>query len=322
MRYAPVVLGLLGLLATNAGAQVAPALRGTVRDSTGRPLARVEVSYRSTKTLSDSTGAFLLSPVPTGRIMVRFTRDGISLGTVEANVTNDTTSGVQVEVIGDRNEPRTLLGTVVDDAGRPVKDVTIEVVTALTEGRTDSLGRFSIRNLPARRHIVRVRRVGYSPTYLTADLTDSTSTRARIVLREFAGQNLGLVVVRADRVTGRLRGFLQRSEKKSGWGTMITAADIERRNPMRASDMLMGLASVRVSPSRGGATVITGRGGCLMLLFINGFPAPQRSGSGLDEMVSALDLAGIEVYNGNAGVPAELTLGAPSPCGTIGVWTK
>lgn len=322
MRHALLVPVLLCTLVTSLSAQDAPALRGTVRDSTGRPLAGVEVSYRNTRTLSDSVGNFRLTPVPTGRITVRFTRAGVSLGTLEAEVTADTTSGVQVDVVGDRSEPRTLLGTVVDASGRPVKDVTIEVVTALTEGRTDSLGRFSIRNLPARRHIVRVRRVGYSPTYLTADLTDSTSTRARIVLRAFAGQNLGLVIVRADRGTGRMRGFLERASKRSGWGKILTADDIARRNPMRASDMLVGLAGVRVTQSRNGGSVLTGRNGCLLLLFINGFPTPQRSGAGLDEMVSALDLAGIEVYNSNAGVPAELTMGAPSPCGTVGIWTR
>ncbi|MDZ7632030.1 MAG: carboxypeptidase regulatory-like domain-containing protein [Gemmatimonadaceae bacterium] len=314
--------GLLALLlAGPLAAQQAPALRGTVRDSTGRPIPRVEVSHRGARTFSDSAGNFVLTPVPTGRISVRFVREGVLLGTVEAEVTTDTTSAVQVDVVGGVSEPRTLLGTVVDGAGLPLRDVTVDVVTAMVETRTDSLGRFRIGNLPARRHIVRVRRVGYAPTYLTADLTDSASTRARIVIREFAGQNLGLVVVRADAVPARLRGFAQRAEKKT-WGTFITAEQIENRRPLRATDMLQGLAGLRVIQDGRGGSIVTGRGGCRMAVYINGFPVPQQRGASIDDLVGALDLAGIEIYNGVAGVPIELMTGAPNSCGTLGIWTK
>ncbi len=328
MRHALALVGLLALLSAPLRAQdaptptPAPALRGVVRDSIGRPLSRVVVSHRNVKTTSDVDGSFVLTPVPTGRITVQFSRDGALLGSIEANVTTDTTSAVQLDVIADRTEPRSLLGTVVDNTGAPLRDVVVEVVTALVETRTDSAGRFAIRNLPPRRHIVRVRRVGYSPTYLTADLTDSTSTRARIVIRQYAGQNLGLVVVRANGVPGRLQGFMRRAEKKSGWGKIITADDIARRNPLQVSDMFQAIAGVRLNTDMRGRVQLTGRGGCVLALFINGFPAPQLRGSGIDDMVNVLDLAGIEVYNGQGGLPAEYLMGQSNTCGTIGVWTR
>jgi Carboxypeptidase regulatory-like domain/TonB-dependent Receptor Plug Domain len=303
-------------------AQSAPALSGTVRDSTGRALPDVEVSYKATTTTSDSIGRFVLSPVPLGRITIRFERDGLLLGELEANVTSDTTPSVVVEVIPSRTESRSLLGSVVDSAGAPVRGATIEVMTLQLEQRTDSLGRFAFRNLPARRHIVRVRRVGYSPTFLFADLTDSTSTHARIVVRQFAGQNLGLVVVKATRLPGRMRGFLQRAERRSGWGRIMTEAEITARHPQETTDLLVSIPGVRVNYDSRRSMMVTGRGGCLMAVFINGFPAPQLSGAGINDLVNTLDLAGIEVYNGIAGVPAELTMGPSNPCGTIGFWTK
>lgn len=321
MRTLLACLATLGS-ATMLAAQSAPVLRGTVRDSTGRALPDVEVSYKGTKTTSDSVGNFLLTPVPLGRITLRFERDGLLLGELEANVTNDTTASVVQEVIRGRTEPRALTGSVVDSSGAPVRDATIEVVTALVEQRTDSLGRFAFRNLPARRHIVRVRRVGYAPTYLFTDLTDSTSTRARIVVRQFAGQNLGLVVVKATRLPGRMRGFLQRAERRSGWAKIFTEAEITARHPQETTDMLVGIPGVRVNWDARRSMMVTGRGGCLMAVFINGFPAPQLSGAGINDLVNSLDLAGIEVYNGIAGVPAELTMGPSNPCGTIGIWTK
>ena len=326
MMRTSVLLFCLGALSVSPsailGAQDAPVLRGTLRDSLGRPMPRVEVSHRQVRTLTDSAGNFRLQPVPTGRITVRFARDGSLIGEVEANVTSDTTPSVQVEVVTERTEPRTLLGVVVDSSGVPMRDVTVELVTTLAESRTDSLGRFSFRDLPARRHLLRVRRVGYSPTFAAVDLTDNTSKRARIVLRQYAGQNLGLVVVRAARPSGRMRAFEQRAERKSGWGRILTERDIAARNPMRATDVFQAIAGLRVNQDRFGRGVLTGRGGCLMAVFINGFPAPQLRGSGIDDMVNVLDLAGVEVYNSQAGVPMELTNGPPSMCGTVGIWTK
>lgn len=322
MRHALALVGLLTLLSAPLCAQDAPALRGTVRDSTGRPLSRVQVSHRNVKTTSDVDGSFILTPVPPGRITVQFSRNGALLGSIEADVTTDTTSAVQLDVVADRIEPRTLLGSVVDNTGAPLRDVVVEVVTAFVETRTDSAGRFAISNLPPRMHIVRVRRVGYSPTYLTANLTDSTSTRARIVVRQYAGQNLGLVVVRADGVPARLQGFMRRAEKKSGWGRIFTPDDIARRNPMRTSDMFQAVAGVRLNMDARGRVQLTGRGGCVLALFVNGFPAPQQRGSGIDDIVNVLDLAGIEIYNGQGGLPSEYLMGVNNTCGTIGVWTR
>jgi Carboxypeptidase regulatory-like domain len=323
MRFALPRSVLLALvLSAPLAAQEMPALRGTVRDSVGRPMAKVEVSHRDARTLTDSLGNFRLTPVPAGRITVRFVRDGMLLATTIAEVTSDTTDGVAVELIGDSTYPRTLVGRVVDSAGAPVRDATVDVVTALTEMRTDSLGRFAFRNLPARRHIVRVRRLGFAPSYASADLSDGSAARLRITVRQFAGQNLGLVVVRGTRVLPHLRGFMQRASKPSGWGRMITADEIAIRNPQRPSDILRGIAGVQLNYDPRGLATITGRGGCLLALFINGMPAPQQQNMGIDSMVSTLDLAGLEVYNGIAGVPGELLVGGPNSCGTLAIWTK
>ncbi len=318
-----IVVAAVFSVALPLRAQSVPTLRGTVRDSLGRPLSRVEVSHRNTKTYSDTGGRFSLAPVPLGRITVRFVREGSLLGELEANITSDTTPDVQVDVRSDDAEPRTLRGVVVDESGKAVKDADVEVVTANRNLRTDSLGQFVARDLPAMRHIVRVRRVGSTPTYLFANLTDSSSARVRIVVRQFAGQNLGLVVVRANRGPSHLRGFLGRAAKPSGWGKIFTEPQIAARNPIRTSDMFLGLAGVRVNRNAFGSGTLIGRGGCRMAVFINGFLVQQRGGMGIDEMVSAQDLAGIEVYNGIGGLPSDLMMGGTSnACGTVGIWTK
>ncbi len=316
------ILAVLCSVAVPLRAQSVPTLRGTVRDSLGQPLSRVEVSHRNTKTYSDTSGRFSLAPVPLGRISVRFVRDGSLLGELEANITLDTMPDVRVEVVGDRAEPRTLRGEVVDDAGKPIKGADVDVVTANRDVRTDSLGRFVVRDLPAMRHIVRVRRVGSTPTYLFTNLTDSTSARVRIVVRQFAGQNLGLVVVRATRGPSHLQGFLRRAAKPSGWGKIFTQEQIAARNPIRTSDMFLGLAGIRVNRNAFGSGTLSGRGGCRVAVFINGFLIQPRGGMGIDEMVSAQDLAGIEVYNGIGGLPADLMMGSTNACGTVGIWTK
>jgi hypothetical protein len=317
------LLPVLAVFVTPLLAQSVPTLRGTLRDSLGRPIARAEVAHRSAKTYTDSAGNFSLSPVPPGRISIRFIKDGILLGSMLAEASTDTTDGVFLEAIDDRETPRTLTGVVVDSAGKPIRDATVDVITALRDVRTDTLGRFTFRNLPAKRHILRVRRVGYAPTYASADLTEGTSVRARIVVRQFAGQNLGLVVVRSDRGTLRLRGFLQRAAKPSGWGRIITGEELATRVPLRTTDAMLGIPGVRINYDARGQGFLVGRGGCLMAVFINGSPAPQLPSSGIDDLVATGDLVGIEVYNGIAGVPLELMSGVEtSACGTIGIWTK
>ncbi len=323
MRHVIGLAAMLAVLATPALAQEpAPVLRGTLRDSTGRAMPAIEVAYRRTTTLTDSAGNFRLTPVPLGRITVTFARRGTVFGELEANITADTTPSVAVEVVSERTDPTTLLGVVVDSAGRPMRDVVVEVVTAMVEAKTDSAGRFTIRDLAPRRHFIRVRRVGYAPTFAAVDLSDGTAKRARIVMRQYAGQNLGLVVVRANRVPQRMQGFMQRAERRALGGKFLTQEDIERRTPLRPSDLFQGMAGVRVAQDRFGRGTLVGRGNCLLSLFINGFPAPQLSGSGIDDLVSTLDLAGIEVYNGLGVVPAELMMGRPTTCGTVGIWTK
>ena len=322
MRCVGFMLAAMCAVVAPIAAQDSHALRGTLRDTAGRALAGVDVSYKNVTTRTDSAGNFRLTPVPSGRITVRFTRDRTVIGELEANVTSDTTSAVRIDALPDRAETRMFAGVVVDSSGAPVRNAAVEVIPELAEAHTDSLGRFVIRGMPARRHLVRVRRVGYPPLFLSIDLTDNVSKRARIVMRQFAGQNLGLVVVRANRLTGRMRGFLQRAEHRTGWGTIFTAEDIAKRNPIQTSDLFRSIAGVRVSQDHFGRGVLLGRGGCILSLYINGFPAPQQSGSGIDDMVSAFDLAGAEVYNGMAGVPTELTLGPPNECGTVAVWTR
>ncbi len=322
MRGIGLVLAALCALAAPLAAQDAPVLRGTLRDSTGRALDNVDVSYKGVSTRTDSAGNFRLTPVPTGRITVRFTKGRTVIGELEANVTTDTTSAVQIQALVDRAVTRTFAGVVVDSSGTPVRGASVEVIPELAQARTDSLGRFAITGMPASRHLVRVRRVGYPPLFLSIDLSDNVSRSARIVMRQFAGQNLGLVVVRANRPVGRMSGFMQRAEKRSGWGTIFTAEEIAKRNPINTSDLFRTTAGVRVAQDRFGRGVLLGRGGCIMALYINGFSTPQQSGVGIDDMVSALDLAGAEIYNSMAGVPTELTLGPPNQCGTVAVWTR
>jgi Carboxypeptidase regulatory-like domain len=322
VRKLLAVLVVLCVNVVGAAAQSAPELRGTVRDSTGRTIPRVEVSSGRTKTLSDENGNFRLAPVPTGRITVRFERDGLLLGEVEANITADTVPDVGVDLLLNKVAPREFFGVVADSMGRALPDVNIEIVGSTLTARTDSMGRFLMQDLPPRLHVVRARKLGYNPSYLTINLSDTTSSRARIVMRQFAGQNLGLVVVKATRYPVRMGPFLRRLERKSGWGTLMSAEDVNARHPQRTTDLFQTIAGVKVNRDAGGSLMVTGRGGCVMALFINGFPAPQLSGSSIDDNVNSLEIAGLEVYNGIAGVPADLTMGPANPCGTIAIWTK
>ena len=122
MRKIGFMSAAVCLLTMPLSAQTANALRGTLRDSLGKALVGVEVSYRNISTETDTGGNFSLAPVPNGRIKVRLTKGRNVLGEIEANVTSDTTSAVQIQSLVDRAETRTFSGVVVDSSGAPIRN--------------------------------------------------------------------------------------------------------------------------------------------------------------------------------------------------------
>jgi protocatechuate 3,4-dioxygenase beta subunit len=237
------------------------------------------------------------------------TRD-IALGdTVSARATTVTDSAVNGAPARRRTVRRgtaQLTGVVRDSANRPVPNATVLVVGSSATARSGEDGRFRLDSLPAGTYSVEARAIGFAPGRAAVDLA-SGATRTAAVRLIRPATTLSAVVVKGKReIAGsqKLADFEKR-RTRGGFGSFITAEDIERRRPIYASDVLRTVPGMRVSPSGNGfGQTVTGRGNCQPTVYLDG----QRMFGGSEDLDSYLrpnDIAGIEVYNGPGGRPAE-----------------
>lgn len=122
---------------------------------------------------------------------------------------------------------------------------------------------------------------------------------------------------------GRLAEFFDRMDrnKKLGIGAFVTLDQIEMRHAGLASDYLREIPSVRVE-SHGITRTIRmqgPRGGpCTPKFVVDGIEV--HGDARFDDLVSAGDLEGIEVYRGRAEMPAAYY--DNTGCGVIIAWTR
>jgi hypothetical protein len=231
-----------------------------------------------------------------------------------------------------------LRGRVIEDGSeKPIATVALtllrengEKVSTLV---TDSFGRFLIRPPAFGAYKLEGTRIGYrtatSPRFQVG-LTDTLDMEFRLL--PDAVLLAPLTVTASSRPWHELMKppgvwpFYERKNymQKLGLGKFITREDIDNWVG-NVSSLLGTLPGVTVVQQRGGAAVqfrrtagISGSGECVPTLYLNG--APVR-GVTVDELVSTMDLEGVEVYRGAAQLPGEFA-GSDSQCGVIVFWTR
>lgn len=223
-------------------------------------------------------------------------------------------------------------GTVIDTSGAGLPLVEIVMIDApYTHVRTNSGGAYRLDSVESGFHLLRFRRVGLLPltvpvtvraggvTGIDAVLGAVPHTLATVTIQDTLGEVLRLPPGVADRV-------------RNGMGTYITAADIERRHPIRTSQMLQYVAGAdltkdgAVNNTRGVVSLKTP--GCKygLPIYVDGqriadphAGADTVHGSNLTDYVPPSDVAVIEVYRGPSELPATLP---QDKCGGLFIWTK
>lgn len=226
-------------------------------------------------------------------------------------------------------------GTVRDqDTDEPIRGAAVTLMEADRSAQrtvtTDSAGRFVLSARGFGRYQLRASRLGYRSalappidldTRETIEVVLHLSTEA-IVLAPLTIET-SRQPLRSSRVLVR-RGFYDRQESytKLGVGHFLDRAAIEKRSPMRISDLLQTVPGVRVIGAGGRRTTIALRGGCEPLIYLDGVPFRLHRGEHIDDYVPASSLAGVEVYPGLT-QPAEFMDIRPTfrPCGSVVLWT-
>lgn len=214
-----------------------------------------------------------------------------------------------------------IAGVVKDSLGRPIPFVEITALRLARVVRADSGGRFILADLPAANTDVSFRRLSYAPVVLMIAVPPDDTTEVEITLGVAALQLTGVVVQEHPEQLRSLVAFEQR--RAQGVGHFITRAQIEKRNPLRLSDMLRTVPGTLLIPAENGRTMLRftrGAGNrCPPQFFVDGTDA---IGFSIDDMPPG-DIEGIELYSGAAGLPPEYNrLLGTSICGTVLIWSR
>lgn len=213
-------------------------------------------------------------------------------------------------------------GTVLTIDGEPVvrADVRVEredkMVLAIVQ--SDSLGRFAFSRLADAPALVRVRAFGFLPGEAPVRLSATTRRATVTVHLEPSAAKLASVGVNAvsPDSDSKLASYRERRATNS-FAHFVDGDAIERKKPQFVSEMLRSIGGVTLTASDRMGNVLRIRG-CAPLVWVDGVRMP---GAQLDEVAPAADVAGIEIYNSFAGIPARY-FDRSATCGTILVWLR
>ena len=204
-----------------------------------------------------------------------------------------------------------------------------------TRARTDSTGAFSFDDVASGPYRLRATRIGYRGIEGTIALAGDSVVEVELRMSDASVVLAPVTVVtRAERpVSPVLQGFYARMQ--TGHGKFITREEIEARDPVRITDLLRMVPSLRAGPQRTGSSgpglstgPMTGR--CSVVIFVDGMQmdhgarilggrgGPQQS---VDDYVQPSEVEGIEIYRGESDTPSQYVTRWVQ-CGTLLIWTR
>lgn len=193
---------------------------------------------------------------------------------------------------------------------------------------TNRSGQFILSGVPVGVHELSLRSLGYAPLVHPVVVSKGVTTDLELGLVPDPLEMEPLVAMATRSRRLEVKGFYERRYwgELVGTGTFYTAADIDRRRPALISHMVADGPGIRLEcglRARSCDIVNTrmsagfSSGGCPMSAYVDGMGV----GSNVDEFVSPIEIAGVEIYRGAASVPGEFA-GSDSRCGVVVIWTK
>jgi hypothetical protein len=216
----------------------------------------------------------------------------------------------------------TIVGTVtgIDAKGVSKAEVTLDAASGGPRRmQTDTAGHFTLAGLSTSTAVLHLRAFGYSPKTTTVRITTADNRAVvTISLEPLAAELMGAEVTAsgADGDT-KLAEYYARKTASNTFGRYIDGDDILKRKPQFVSEMLRNVPGVTLEAGSRMGNILRIRG-CSPLVWVDGVRMP---GAQLDELAAVQDVAGIEIYNSFAGIPARY-FDRTATCGTILVWLR
>jgi hypothetical protein len=334
-RPAPSDSGLLYGTVTNAESQAARQATVTVawleayRDGDGK-LGQRRISY---ETRTDSLGRFTACGLPTDEPFTLKARGDAadSLSRIELPLPprssrvlrQDVMLGADIIADGPAsNAPMGVVrGTVMGLDGAPVAGTRVAIV-GLPDVRSDSAGRFFLRDIPTGSREIEALAVGRTPQSMLVTVRQRDTAVVNFTLDRVT--TLANVRTEATVLVEFTRAFEER--KKSGLGRFRDSLEVERTPSMVAA--LSAFPNVSARTGSGGVPIVrlpkppgitNGASQCIARLYVDGRPDIwERVASMLPR-----DVAWIEVYARPAQMPAEYQIPTNGDaCGVVAIATK
>jgi hypothetical protein len=214
-------------------------------------------------------------------------------------------------------------GVVKDSAGAAIPSVEVVVIKTGVVVRTDSRGKFLIAGVPVGPTDLSFRRVSFAPVVLGFPIAEGDTIEAQVTLGGV--QSLPMTIVDAPAEHQRRLDAFE-AHRRAGAGHFITRSDIERRSPHRLTDLLRSIPGTSIGVDANGLPVLHFSGAphsdsCDPAYYMDGMRVRTLN---IDD-ISPVDIEGIELYSGSAGLPPEFNqfyVGSTSVCGTVVIWTR
>jgi hypothetical protein len=212
----------------------------------------------------------------------------------------------------------------------PIVGAEVTVTGQASQSISDSLGKFSLRDVKTGIAFVVTRAVGYRPDTVRVEIYPDESV-SRDVMLQPSSTTLGPVVVREEPVSllsAKLRDFEERRRTAVG-GRFLDSTVIRKWEARRTGDLLSTIPGL-VTRQSGSAFVMAGRvtvspftqpQRCFLDIYLDGDPLAIANTAFDVNTISLTRVVAIEVYSGTVTRPAPYDKSV-SGCGVLLIWTK
>lgn len=221
-------------------------------------------------------------------------------------------------------------GLVTDSALAPMAAAEIGILRTPVKITTNAQGRFRITDVKMGTYILMLRKFGYSPIASVVSVTAGDTTKLMYSLQRLTAGKLDTVRITERRESRTMMEFERR--RQLGVGRFMTLAEIERRGSIDVGTLLRtftelsvvrndatGVTSLQNRRDQGNMLTATGAGACATQVVVDNIPMPAEVD--VELLPRPSEIAGIEVYAGPSGVPAQFS-GTNRQCGMVLIWTK
>jgi hypothetical protein len=229
----------LAMLVPSAGLAQGVTIRGTVRDTTGAPVAGAEVIIARRSSLTSATGTFLIDSISPGRYTLTVRSVGmvpvrellqVPAGGISGLDYRMRPAGTILPTVEVRAERPGIYGTIVLSGESPAPGARVQLVGP--DGRvamSDSAGRFAFQGLRQGAYLLWVTHPGY------------TERRVAIMLARNEGRELAISLFPSSRIASRLDiGAMEDLTRRLSIGLRTertTREDLQKRGQNNLCDL-------------------------------------------------------------------------------------